>query len=135
MATYGPQPVASGSATAANDVGAISVGVRNDSVAGLNPTNLAYGFYSVDASGRVFIQGPQIQGATYVGNSTRGIPVLGMVTAGDMSAANGNAVMVPFTTDTRGALRSVLSSGNVNIGSVIVSGTLPTAEIVSVVET
>jgi hypothetical protein len=56
VSTYVYQ-VASGSATAAGDLGIIAVGQRNDSLAQINPTNLAYGMYSVDASGRIFVSG------------------------------------------------------------------------------
>jgi len=72
MSTYKFQ-VTSGSATATTDLADIGAGVRNDAVAQLNPTNLAYGFYSVDASGRVFISGTVgVTGAAVTANVTQG---------------------------------------------------------------
>lgn len=56
MASYTYQ-ISSGSATATTDLGTIAFGQRNDALAQINPTNLAYGMYSVDASGRIFVSG------------------------------------------------------------------------------
>lgn len=54
MATY-TQQFSSGSATAAGDLGAY--GVVTTGAVGINPTHLAYGWYSVDASGRMWVTG------------------------------------------------------------------------------
>lgn len=57
MATY-PFQVASGSATASGDLGMGALGVvSTGSPVGINPTHLAYGYYTVDASGRVWVTG------------------------------------------------------------------------------
>ncbi len=56
MSTYKLQ-YTSGSATSTADLGDAAMGIRNDALAQLNPTNLAYGFYAVDASGRLFVTG------------------------------------------------------------------------------
>ncbi len=72
MAQYEFQ-VASGSATGANDLGNVAVGVRNDALAQLNPTNLAYGFYAVDASGRLFVTGTVgVSASNLTANVTQG---------------------------------------------------------------
>lgn len=57
MATYKLQYTI-GSATAASDLYDAIAGVRNDAASSaINPTNLAFGAFAVDASGRIFVSG------------------------------------------------------------------------------
>lgn len=57
MATYIYQ-VSSGSATATTDLGFSILGVQNDGASvAINASNLHYGLFAVDASGRIFVTG------------------------------------------------------------------------------
>lgn len=123
MATYGPQPVSTGSATAAGDLGSIGAGIVNNAGAGINPTNLAYGFYSVDASGRIWTIGAAISSAGYTVGSTKGILSLGVATAGATSIGGG--VMYPYFLDLSGNLRVALTGNSLTAfisGTATVSG-------------
>lgn len=110
MSTFQYQ-FSSGSATAATDLGNVIVAVRNDAVAGINPTNLAYGFYSVDASGRMWVTGTLgVSASNLTANVTQGTTP--WIVSGNVSATQ---VTNPWVVS---ASNIVSISGNVSAHAV-----------------
>lgn len=106
MATYTYQ-VSSGSATAAGDLATIGAGVHvTGNLTAFNPTHLAYGFYAVNSSGQIFVQGGLRSSAGYVNGTTHGLLIFGAAASALplSGAALGSGRTYPLMTDLNGAL-------------------------------
>lgn len=116
MATYKIQ-YTSGSATATTDLGDAVMGIRNDAASTqLNPTNLAYGFYAVDASGRLFVTGnlgitgsvsvtasSNTDNETFVSSGTKGSVAFALASSTVLTYSG--SAMRPLQVDLNGNLR------------------------------
>jgi hypothetical protein len=95
----------------------------------INPTHFAYGFYGVNASGQIKIQGGVRSSAGYVDGTTHGVLAMGLATAG-AATTFGAGRMHPLQIDLSGNLRTTLTAGSL---TAFISGTATVSGVVSAV--